>query len=113
MKRRKTLYIISIFVIILAILAGIFNMQIRGYKKIGEIDNWYLYEKQNEVCATALEPIYNDGTNTYYLPCISSQFYVVKNGFKEYYINEALEEGIITIDEAMLYFPIFSWEPSE
>jgi len=113
MIKRKFIYIFLIIITTLSILGCVFHMQLRGFTKVGQVDDWGLYEKQNGSCATLLESVYNDGTTTYYLPCISSQYYLVKKGLKEYYIIDALDEEIITIDDAMLYFPIFPWQPTE
>jgi len=113
MIRRKFIYIVLFIIIILSILGCVFQMQLRGFTKVGQVEKRALYEKQSDSCATLLESVYNDGITTYFLPCISSQYYLVKKGLKEYYINEALDDEIITIDDAMLYFPIFPWQPTE
>lgn len=107
MIKRKFIYIILILVLALSILGVIFQMQLRGYTKIGEINEVRLYYKQYESCALAIEQVYSDENGTYYLSCMSSQYYLVKEGKQEYSIQEALNEDIITIEEAMFYFHIF------
>ena len=91
-------FITLIIVIVLALLS-VFQMQLRGYEKVGRMEEWVLYQDEPETCAQALELIYSDEVNNYYLPCIMSDSYIVKSGFEELELIYALEEGLITIEE--------------
>lgn len=88
----------TLFVLLIIVVLSAFQMQLRGYEKIGRIEEWVIYEKSAE-CATALELIYEDEINEYYLPCIQSDFFIVKSGFEEHSLKEALELGLIEITD--------------
>jgi|LGVF01.2.fsa_nt_gb hypothetical protein len=91
-------FITLIIVIVLALLS-VFQMQIRGFEKVGRMEEWVLYLDEPGNCAQALELIYTDEVNNYYLPCLMSDSYIVKSGFEENELIYALEEGLITIEE--------------
>jgi hypothetical protein len=92
--------IIATLVIVAVIaLLSVFQMQIRGYEKIGRMEEWVLYIDEPDNCDTSAELIYSDAENYYYLPCEMSDSYIVKNGFEERELIYALEEGLITIEE--------------
>ena len=91
-------FITLVIVIILALLS-VFQMQIRGYEKVGRMEEWVLYLDDPGDCAQALELIYTDEVNNYYLPCLMSDSYIVKSGFEEKELIYALESGLITIEE--------------
>ena len=74
-------------------------MQIRGYEKLGRMEEWVLYVDEPDNCDTVLELIYSDAENNYYLPCEMSDSYIVKSGFEERGLIYALNEGLITIEE--------------
>ncbi len=94
------LRIIATLVIVAAIaVLSVFQMQIRGYEKIGRIEEWVLYIDEPDNCAEILELIYTDDINKYYLPCLLSDSYIVKSGFEERELIYALNEGLIMIDE--------------
>jgi len=87
-----------IIVIVLALLS-VFQMQIRGYEKVGRMEEWVLYFDEPSECAEMLELIYSDEVNNYYLPCLMSDSYMVKSGFEERELINALDEELITIEE--------------
>lgn len=87
-----------IVVLGIAILSA-FQMQLRGYEKIGRMERWVLYIDEPENCDDELELIYSDDSNNYYLPCNSSEAYIVKSGFEERDLIYALEEGLILITD--------------
>ena len=94
------LRVIATLVIVASIaLLSVFQMQLRGYSKIGRIEEWVLYVDEPETCIQTLELLYSDETNDYYLPCIISDSYIVKSGFEEQSLTYVLTEGLLTIEE--------------
>lgn len=94
------LRIVATLVIVAAIaILSVFQMQIRGYSKIGRIEEWVLYLDEPEICAEALELIHTDDLNDYYLPCIMSDSYILKSGFEEQSLIYGLTEGLVSIEE--------------
>ena len=94
------LRIVATLVIVVVIaLLSVFQMQIRGYEKLGRMEEWVLYVDEPDNCDTVLELIYSDAENNYYLPCEMSDSYIVKSGFEERGLIYALNEGLITIEE--------------
>ena len=89
-----TLVIVSVIAVL-----SIFQMQIRGYEKIGRMEEWVLYLDEPDNCDQVLELIYSDEDNHYYLPCTMSDSYMVKSGFEERGLIYALEEDLISIEE--------------
>lgn len=113
MKQKRIIIISVIFLLVVVVLGLAFQMQIRGYVKLGKVDDVVIYHKKEQSCATLMEEIYDDGMTQYYLPCLSSQFYIIKDGNEEYNIKDALANGIITIDEARKYIAIFPFEANQ
>ena len=103
---------ITFVIVLLIVLLSVFQMQLRGYEKVGRINEWILYYK-NETCATAEEEIYQDESYTYYLGCISSDQYLVKSGFQEVLLKEALEQELITIEDLVELEVVFQEENIE
>jgi len=87
--------------VIVAVIAtlSVFQMEIRGYSKIGRMEEWVLYVDKPKSCIQTLELIYSDEINDYYLPCIMSDAYIVKSGFEEQTLKYVLTEGFVTIEE--------------
>jgi hypothetical protein len=95
----ENLRVIATLVVVAAIaILSIFQMQIRGYEKVGRINEWVLYIDEPNICETDLEKIHSDETNHYYLPC-SRENYIIKSGFEERSIEYVLDEEFITITE--------------
>lgn len=94
------LRVFATIIIVLGIaILSIFQMQIRGYEKVGRMERWVLFVNEEETCDDVLELIYTDDINNYYLPCTSSETYIVKSGFEERELVYALNEGLISIEE--------------
>ena len=91
--------IATLLIVVVIALLSVFQMQIRGYEKLGRMEEWVLYIDEPSNCDTSLELIYSDDENNYYLPCEMSESYIVKSGFEERGLIYALEEGLITIEE--------------
>ncbi len=91
-------------VLIVAVIAilSLFQMQLRGFEKIGRMEEWVLYIEKDEECFSITELIYTDEDNNYYLPCEMSHLYVVKSGFEEKELIFALEENLISIEDLEL-----------
>lgn len=60
----------------------------------------YILVDETEMCATALEKIYEEGIYVYYLPCIQSEaiFLKYEDGTK-ISVKDALDNHIVTIDD--------------
>lgn len=73
---------------------------------IGDIVSIVDKTKENSfvTCDSALEKIYEDGKNEYYLNCIKSKYVVVKyeNGYEED-VKTALKNGVITIEDLDIF----------
>ncbi len=91
--------IITLVIVASIALLSVFQMQIRGYEKIGRMEEWVLYVDEPSACPDILELIYSDEVNLYYLTCEMSNSYMVKSGFEERGLIYALDEGLITIEE--------------
>lgn len=88
------------FIIVLTIfLLSVFQMQLRGYEKIGRVEEWTIYYEGNEDCLDMLEVFYSDDEYDYYFSCVKSDKYIIKRGFEEYSLVFALENGYIEISE--------------
>lgn len=98
----ENLRIIATLIIVAVIaLLSVFQMQIRGYSKVGRMEEWVLYVNETEDidCPNDTELIYSDEINKYYISCIYSDSYIVKSGFEERLLLHSLEEELITIEE--------------
>lgn len=96
MKKKSSiiLFIIGIIVVTIAIIMLIKNINIKNNNsKLEIIDATF-------VCATAIEPFYEDDKYIYSFPCIMSNSIYVKfeNGNKML-ITSALESNKVTIEE--------------
>lgn len=106
------LFATALIVVIIALLSY-FQMQIRGYEKIGRMEEWVLYIDEPKHCDLVEELIYMDSFYNYYLPCDLTERYIVKNGFEEKTLKEALEEKIILIEDLELLIYISKEEKQE
>ena len=68
-----------------------FNCPVEKNKKVITITD----KSEGQYCADAIEYYYKD----YYFTCIKSQYVIVTVNGKEYTIKEALNNGIVTMDE--------------
>lgn len=68
-----------------------FNCPVEENKKVITITD----KSEGQYCADAIEYYYKD----YYFTCIKSQYVIVSVNGKEYTIKEALNNGIVTMDE--------------
>lgn len=91
-------FAILIIVTIIALLS-VFQMQIKGYEKVGRIEQWVLYIDKTDECVLDKELIYSDEINDYYLSCKASSSYIFKSGFEEIDLIKALEDDLITIED--------------
>ena len=92
----------TVFLVIIIAVLSLFQMQIRGYEKIGRMEEWVLYFDKDDNCTTIEELIFTDGTYNYYLPCNMSSSYIVKSGFEEKGLIRALEDNLISIEDLEL-----------
>ena len=96
----------TVLIVILIATLSLFQMQLRGFEKIGRMEEWVLYIEKDEKCPSITEIIYTDEVNNYLLPCKMSHLYVVKSGFEEKELIYALEENLISIEELELLIDI-------
>lgn len=89
---------VTFVIVLLIVLLSAFQMQLRGYDKIGRINEYVLYYK-NEAIEHVETEIFRDGEDTYYLPSNNEHLYLVKSGFQEFGLLEALDDGLITIQD--------------
>lgn len=68
-----------------------FNCPVEENKKVITITD----KSEGQYCADAIEYYYKD----YYFTCIKSQYVIVTVNGKKYNIKEALNNGIVTMDE--------------
>ena len=88
------------FVIVLAIfILSVFQMQLRGYDKIGRIEEWTIYYNGEEICDPQIGPFYTDDTFDYFYQCSNENSLLVKNGFEEQTIEYVIGNDILTIEE--------------
>jgi len=88
------------FVIVLAIfLLSVFQMQLRGYEKIGRVEEYTIYYNGEETCEPQTGPFYTDETYDYYYQCSNEGNLMVKNGFEEQTIEYVIENDIFTITD--------------
>lgn len=93
---------ISTFLLLLLIsLLAIFQMQLRGYTKIARLNQYVLYETDMETCEDVTMTIASEVIT---IECQNA--YLVTSGFSEYRIEDALEEGIITVSDIEDYVTI-------
>ena len=86
------------FIIVLTIfLLSVFQMQFRGYDKIGRVEAWTIYYNGGDNCTVATEPFYSDDTFDYYYSCAGRESLIIKSGFEEHVLAEAIDSGIIDI----------------
>lgn len=96
----KGLRVGATFIIVLVIfLLSVFQMQMRGYEKIGRAEEWTIYYKDEDSCATMIEVFYIDENYEYSFNCLMSDRYLIKSGFEEHSLVFALENGYIEISE--------------
>lgn len=87
------------FVIVLGIfLLSVFQMQLRGYEKIGRIEEWTIYYSGETECDSPV-PFYIDNSYKYYYLCAENESLIVKSGFEEHTIEYAFENDLITIGD--------------
>ena len=88
------------FVIVLTIfLLSAFQMQLRGFEKIGRSEDWTVYYKNEDACPSVEEVFYSDAEYDYFFYCTMSERYIIKRGFEEYSLVFALENDYISISE--------------
>lgn len=88
------------FVIVLVLfLLSVFQMQLRGYEKIGRVEEWTIYYETEDDCFTEEEIFYTDDEFEYSFDCIKSDRYIIKRGFEEYSLVFALENDFIEISD--------------
>lgn len=86
------------FVIVLVIfLLSMYQMQLRGYEKIGRFEEWNIYYKDEGECENQAEAIYSDETYNYFYGCGDEESLMAKRGFEEYSLTFALENGYLEI----------------
>lgn len=95
----STLRAVATFVVLLGILTlAIFQMQIRGYERVARLNQYVLYETEPETCEDVTVTVESED-----LIITCENAYLVTSGFSEYRLEEALSEGIITIQDIEEY----------
>lgn len=87
-------FIITFFLLVIVIVLAIFQMRIRGYQEVGRINEYVLYHNTDEACINSTIVIEE---TTFIIECASQ--YILKSGFTEYTIIDALEEEVVEIDD--------------
>ncbi|MDD3478563.1 MAG: hypothetical protein PHP32_06770 [Candidatus Izemoplasmatales bacterium] len=82
------------------------NHEVLGYEAVADIEGWPLYDLGLDACPTAIEglPRDRDGDSGY-LTCIISESYRLKKGFVVLTLDEAIEQGHVTLAELDPYIP--------
>lgn len=91
--------IVTLLIVAAIALLSVFQMQMRGYDKVGRIEEWVLYVDEPEICPSENEKIFEDEIASYFTTCALSEDYIVKSGFEERGLIYALDEGLITIED--------------
>lgn len=88
-------YVVTFILLLVVLSLAFFQMSLRGYTEVGRINEYVLYYNEEDTCIN--HSVIVDEV-TYDIECESQ--YMLKSGFAEYGITEALvEEQIVTIDE--------------
>lgn len=85
----KKLYILPLLLLLLILTAC------DSKELINEVDGIKLYQVDNGACATALELIFEDEQNEYYLRCISSDWYEIDDNGTNYSLQSAVTLNIV------------------
>ena len=91
--------IATLLIVTLIALLSVFQMQIRGYEKIERLNEWVLYVKPLDQCDDVIDIFYSDDRFDYAFSCFKSETYMVKSGFEEHSLQDALEMGYITMND--------------
>jgi len=93
--------IVTFIIVAIIVILAIFQMNIRGYEKVGRIGVYVVYRDSDIICE---DEIYQDTV------IVCANQYIVKEGFGEYSISELLAQGSIAfedLDEADIqYVPV-------
>ena len=89
---------IMFIIVIIIIFMSIFHMQLKGYEKIGRVEEWSIYYNE-DFCDLNEELIYDDGEEEYQFECGNSEAYIIKRGFEEHSLLDALNEGYIELSD--------------
>lgn len=94
-QRSLTLRLAVTFLGVAAILVlAILQMDLRGYDDIVRINQYVLYQNDDEIC---VDDNFHENDTDYTIACASQ--YLLKSGFVEYDVVTALAEGVVTIDD--------------
>lgn len=91
----------TLLLVLTILLLAIFQMQLRGYKKIARLNQYVLYETKPDTCSDVTFTVDSEVIS---IPCENA--YLVTSGFVEYRLEEALLEEIITISDLEPYISI-------
>lgn len=89
----------TVVIVLIIALLSFFQMQLRGYEKVSRMEEWVLYVEEPNNCVSVLELIYSDDEFNYYLTCNNSSSYMLKSGFTEKELTNAIEENLISIND--------------
>ena len=89
---------VTFFFVLVIFLLGVFQMQIRGYEKIGRTPEWTIYYNEDH-CDEDVSLIYEDSDGSYEFECVNDKTYIVKRGFEEYSLFEALSSEHIELSD--------------
>ena len=90
--------VVTFIIVMVIFLLGVFQMQLRGYEKIGRIEGWNIYYNEDH-CEEDVVLVYNNSEGSYEFECVNSETYIVKRGFEEYSLFDALSSEYIEISD--------------
>jgi hypothetical protein len=97
MKPKIIIFSIISIVVIIA-LAFVFQMRLRGFKKVGTYENWIIYENLNAECEISERKMEGDNKIiTVYSYCND---YMLKDGKTEVFLFDLIINGEITEEKA-------------
>lgn len=104
----------TLIIVLIIALLSVFQMQLRGYEKITRLNEWVLYVQPQDTCDTMIDIFYTDEDYNYAFSCEQSESYLVKSGFEEHSLQDALEMGYISINDlaGVIDFQMISIIPS-
>ena len=89
---------IMFIIVIIIIFMSIFHMQLKGYEKIGRVEEWSIYYNE-DFCIEDDVLVYDSTEGSYEFECVNSKTYIVKSGFEEHSLLDALNEGYIELSD--------------
>jgi len=92
---------VTFIIVLMIVLLAIFQMKIRGFSEVQRLNEYVLYQNTEISCEDELYYV----EDTEYRVVCQTQF-LLKSGFSEYTVTEALDEGIIEFSDIEDYITI-------